>query len=75
MMLNIAKQEVLGQALKNKLVSLSEQYQDINVKVPEGYQKQAQEILQPLGDNIVNLTSQIVKDPENVNLNAQLNQL
>ena len=72
MMLALAKQEVLGQALKNKLVSLSEQYQDINVKVPEGYQKQAQEILQPLGDNIVNLTSQIVKDPENVNLNAQL---
>jgi hypothetical protein len=72
MMLELAKQEVVTQGLKNKLVTLGDQFNDVKLDIFEEYEEEANKIMKPLGENINTLISQVVKDPENVNLNSQL---
>lgn len=72
MMLELAKQEVVTQGLKNKLVTLGDQFGDVKLNVFEEHEEEANKIMKPLGENINTLISQVVKDPENVNLNSQL---
>ena len=72
MMLELAKQEVATQGLKNKLVTLGDQFSDVKLDIFEEYEEEANKIMKPLGENIKTLISQVVKDPENVNLNSQL---
>jgi len=68
----IAAQDVALEGLKGKLININEQFTDPKLTIFQEHEGKAQEILQPMGEKLNSLVSQIVKDPENVNVNAQL---
>lgn len=72
MQMAIAAQDVALEGLKGKLININEQFTEPKLAIFQEHEGKAQEILQPMGEKLNSLVSQIVKDPENVNVNAQL---
>ena len=68
----IAAQDVALEGLKGKLININEQFTEPKLTIFQEHEGKAQEILQPMGEKLNSLVSQVVKDPENVNVNAQL---